>query len=244
MGPQQAVKKTILLADDARSMLDLEKSFFRREQFDILLAENGPQTYEMAIQGAPDIIFMDLDMGDMGGDEICLRFKAHPDLHNIPVVLVINPNNPDDRLRCQRAGCDDVLLKPPRQNQFLKTAEKHLSVPRRAAPRVEARMHVRYCQAGDEYELTDYSINVSTGGVFIETPEPLPVDTPLTLTFTIPGNAEPISCSGRVAWINSPHGLKHQRLPPGMGIQFVGLSLEEMAVLRAFVMRSLVTPEW
>jgi len=244
MGLPRGDKKTILLADETKSMLDLEKSFFRREQFDLLLAENGPQAYEMALQGAPDLIFMNIHMGDMGGDDLCLRFKAHPDLYGIPLILVINRNNPDERLRCQHACCDDVLLKPPRQNQFLKTAEKHMRISRRAAPRVEARMHVCYRQAADEYELTDYSINVSTGGLFIETSEPLPVDTPLTLSFTVPGYDEPIACSGRVAWVNFPHCLKHQRLPPGMGIQFVGLSLEEMAVLRSYVMRSLVTPAW
>jgi uncharacterized protein (TIGR02266 family) len=237
-------KTTILLADSTPSILDLEKSFFRRGNYHILSAGCAADVYETALARRPDILFMGLDMEDMPGDELCLRLRAHADLCSVPMVLVIRPNRPGDLLRCERSGCDDVLLKPPRQHQFLKTVEKHLSVPRRAAPRVETRMHVTYRESNGTRDLTDFSINMSTGGVFIETENPLPVDTSLLLEFTIPDGEKPIKCRARVAWINPGDGSGVRRLPRGMGLQFVGLSLDDMAVIRAFVMRSFVVPEW
>jgi uncharacterized protein (TIGR02266 family) len=240
----QDVKTTILLADGASTILDVEKAFFRREHYEVLLANNAQEVYETAIAHRPDIIFMGFHMQEMGGDELCLRFKSHAELCQVPVVLVIHPNRPDDLLRCQRAGCDDILLKPPRRHHFLRAVEKHLKLPRRAAPRVEAKMHVTYREPSGDHALTNYSINVSTGGVFIETESPLPAGTPLLLDFTIPGHDDPIRCTGRVAWINEVDGPGKHRLPPGMGLQFFDLSLEHMAIIRSFVMRSLVIPEW
>ncbi|MGE4544960.1 MAG: TIGR02266 family protein [Pedobacter sp.] len=243
MWPQNA-KTTILLADGASTILEVEKNFFRRERYDILLANSAQEVYETAITHHPDIIFMGLQMQEMCGDELCLRFKAHAELCHVPVVLVVQPHRPDDFLRCQRSGCDDILLKPPRRHHFLRAVEKHLKVPRRAAPRVEAKMHVTYREPSGEHALTHFSINISTGGLFIETETPLPVGTPLLLDFTLPGHHDIVRCKGRVAWVNHADGPKHLRLPPGMGLQFFDLTLEDMALVRSYIMRSLVVPDW
>jgi Tfp pilus assembly protein PilZ len=68
--------------------------------------------------------------------------------------------------------------------------------------------------------ITNYIVNMSTGGMFIETPELVPVNTLLKVELMLPGST-PITCMGRVAWTNGPHTLKKQSLPYGMGIQFL-----------------------
>lgn len=240
----QDVKTTVLLADGTRTILDLEKSFFCREQYIIHMATGAQEVFDLAVAHQPDILFMGAELCDMCGAEMCLRLKAHPNLCHLPVVLVVQPNMPHELLRCQRAGCDDILQRPPRRHQFLQAIEKHLQVPRRAAPRVQVHMHVKYREPSGEHDLTHYSVNVSTGGLYIETRSPLPVDTPLQLEFTIPGHVNPICCQGRVAWVNAFDDSRTKRLPEGMGVQFLGLTLEDMAVIRAFIMRSLVVPDW
>lgn len=92
--------------------------------------------------------------------------------------------------------------------------------------------------------MTCFSINVSTGGVFVETESSLPVETPLVLKFILPGHSNPINCKGRVAWVNDVKAPRNRRLPPGMGLQFMDPSLEDMAVVRSFVMQSLAVPKW
>ncbi|WP_225072350.1 TIGR02266 family protein [Desulfuromonas sp. CSMB_57] len=234
----------VLLADDSESLLEMEKSFFRRQDFRVLLADNGRRAYEIVLSEEPDIVFLDLNMPEMAGDEVCLRIKSHAVLCNVPVLLLIQSNSPEDLLRCRHAGCDGVLLKPPRQHLFLQAVEKHLQVPRRAAPRVEMRLQVRFRLADGEHYLTDYTVNVSTGGFFLESQQPLPPGTPLSLEFSLPGHTEPIRCSAQVAWVNQPTDKKNRRLPAGMGVQFQDLSLKDMSLIRSFVTRALVTPEW
>ncbi len=69
--------------------------------------------------------------------------------------------------------------------------------------------------------ITNYVVNMSTGGMFIETSELLPVDTLLKVELMLPGTKTPMTCKARVAWANGPHTLKKQSLPYGMGLQFL-----------------------
>jgi uncharacterized protein (TIGR02266 family) len=84
----------------------------------------------------------------------------------------------------------------------------------RRQPRLPIRLEVEYRTAGAF--LVSYSVNLSKGGIFIETSSPLEVGGQLELAFEVPG-AGALEVIGQVAWVrqNSTDGL-----PDGMGIQF------------------------
>ncbi|PNU20329.1 two-component system response regulator [Geothermobacter hydrogeniphilus] len=227
-------RKKVLLADDVELFLELEKTFFRREQVDLLIARNGVEAVELARREKPHLIFMDLFMPEMNGDAACRAIKADPELADIPLLMVTHGGREADLERCRAAGCDDLLLKPINRHQFVDAASRYLRLSERQAPRVDARLQVRYGE-GLERELTDYSLNISTGGVFLETTNPLPPGSPLSLEFNLPQRSEPIVSQARVAWINDPKRITKPHLPPGMGVQFLDLSLADLQAVRDFV---------
>jgi len=92
--------------------------------------------------------------------------------------------------------------------------------------------------------LTDYSINLSTGGVFIESSMILPEGTELTVKFNLPNSDTIIIANARVAWVNDPLCLKKVSLPPGMGLQFLTLSMEDMHTIRRFLDNGEFMPTW
>jgi uncharacterized protein (TIGR02266 family) len=97
----------------------------------------------------------------------------------------------------------------------------------------------------DQHKLmTNYTVNVSTGGVFIESNDILPVDTSLIIKFKLPDNDIIITCNARVAWTNEPGQLKKVNLSPGMGIQFVDLSLDNLQAIRNFLTEGDLKPVW
>jgi uncharacterized protein (TIGR02266 family) len=83
--------------------------------------------------------------------------------------------------------------------------------------------------------LTNYSINLSTGGVFVETHNILPVNKEVIVKFNLPESDTVIISKARVAWTNDPGFLKKTTLPPGMGLQFLDLSLENMRTIRKYL---------
>jgi len=111
----------------------------------------------------------------------------------------------------------------------------------------EQRREVRlaiYYSSEQQKLIRDFAVNVSAGGVFIETADVLPVDTPLVVVFTLPVRDMLITCNARVAWTNEPGSLKKMSLPPGMGLQFLDLPLETMYLLREFLHRGEIVPSW
>jgi len=83
--------------------------------------------------------------------------------------------------------------------------------------------------------LHDYSIDISIGGLFVETGNILPVNKEVIVKFTLPESDNPIISRARVAWTNEPGFLKKSSLPPGMGLQFINLSLDNMRAIRAYL---------
>ncbi|TYO99870.1 uncharacterized protein (TIGR02266 family) [Geothermobacter ehrlichii] len=232
-------RKKVLLVDDVELFVELEKTFFHRANVTLLVARNGAQAVEIARRERPDLIFMDLFMPVMDGDQACMRIKADPELAHIPIVMVTHGGREDYLQRCRKAGCDDVLLKPVNRHKFTAVASRYLGLQERRAPRVPVRLQVRYGN-GPEKELTDFSINLSTGGLFLVTDHPLPVDTELRLSFVFPDRNRPVVARARVAWINDDDERVKPELPTGMGVQFVDLSLDDLRAIRAFVRRQLM----
>jgi uncharacterized protein (TIGR02266 family) len=92
--------------------------------------------------------------------------------------------------------------------------------------------------------MSNYSVNLSTGGIFLESSAPLPVDTLLVVEFVLPINSRLIVCKARVAWVNRPEAMAKPSLPAGMGIQFLDLSLENVQVIRKFLGKFDLVPTW
>ncbi|MEZ4600427.1 MAG: TIGR02266 family protein [Syntrophotaleaceae bacterium] len=229
------IRKKILLVDADGFSREWERADADQGEYEFLVACSGVQAYESAVYDRPDLIVMNAVLPELNGDECCCRLKTHPDLKKIPVVLVVDLAHQDMLDRCRRAGCDDLIPGPVDWSQMTEVCRKHLRIQLGAAPRIPVRMTVFYGPASDRRKLSNYSINISAGGLFIETDSPLPMNTPLDLEFVLPGQPLPISCQGRVAWVNEPPKKQNPFMPCGMGVQFLDLSVEDMHLVRSFM---------
>lgn len=117
------------------------------------------------------------------------------------------------------------------------------SSEQRPEPRFKVRLAIFYGLKHQKL-MTDYAVNMSTGGIFIETENILPVGTPLFVEFMLPNNDMLITCKARVAWTNEPDVLKSSVHPPGMGLQFLNLSLENIHAIRNFFDKGGLAPVW
>ncbi|SES85833.1 TIGR02266 family protein [Stigmatella erecta] len=100
-------------------------------------------------------------------------------------------------------------------------------------PRLEYELPVAY-QSVSGF-ITDWAVNISRGGLFINTKKPLSVGSPVRLIVSLPGTKFPFDLTGRVTRINTAHeGANHV---PGMAIEFVNVDDEKRALLEQFVDR-------
>lgn len=237
------VTRKVLLADDVKLFLELEKAFFRRRGIEFLVACTGREALELTREHRPGLVLMDLYMPEMNGDEACRQLKSDPGTAAIPVVMVTQGDSEEQLACCRSAGCDDILLKPLNGRAMEQMVGRYLHLQPRREVRFKVRLKVLH---GPEPQnlLADYTVNLSSGGLFLETSRPLPLDTPLTLAFTLPGREQPLRCRGRVAWVNLPEMMSKPDLPAGMGLQFTDLALDDLRALRAFLVSQGVQPCW
>jgi len=80
--------------------------------------------------------------------------------------------------------------------------------------------------------LSDYTHNISRGGMFIRTAQPSDVGTVLCFTIRAPALGEPIELRGVVRWVVEP-GQASKHRPAGMGIAFVYDSPDHKGALEA-----------
>jgi uncharacterized protein (TIGR02266 family) len=101
----------------------------------------------------------------------------------------------------------------------------------RRVPRANAYLCIDLCSEHNFW--TGLTMNLSEGGVFVATHVILPPGSLVGLHLELPRNARRIMTLGEVRWSRQYTG--NDDVPPGLGIQFVGLDEESMLAIRRFV---------
>ena len=118
-------KKTLLIADDDRTMHDLYPQYLG-DAYEYLHAYNGVDALIMAVDLLPDLVILDVLMPGLDGREVCKKIKSHPKTKGIRVVMVTGKNEQSDRLVGFEVGADDYLEKPYSLEILARTVEKQL----------------------------------------------------------------------------------------------------------------------
>jgi uncharacterized protein (TIGR02266 family) len=103
----------------------------------------------------------------------------------------------------------------------------------RQADRLEHELLVAY-KTVDGF-ITDWAVNISRGGIFINTRNPLEVGTTVRLIISLPDTAFPFDLSGRVTRVNHPHNPSNH--VSGMGIEFLDVEDDKRERIERFVER-------
>ncbi len=227
-------KAKILLVDDTRLVLELEKSFLKLSRVEVATAANGVEALEQIRRDRPDLIFMDMNMPAMDGISCCSLLKADPFLCKIPVVMLTTAGREGDRERALQAGCDDYLTKPIDRREFLEKARKYTEA-------VERRQHRILCHfpalfLSGKSPLGAYALDISDGGVFLATKAEVRPARPLRVALYLP-SVSPVlmELAGVVAWVNEEGKRVKDKLPAGFGLEFQDLDEQETAMLNAFL---------
>lgn len=101
---------------------------------------------------------------------------------------------------------------------------------RRRPPRVPLIVDIEF--SADSPPMRRRTTNIGPGGLFIETPTPLPEGVPVRLRFALPGHAQPMTVEAAVAWAEPQLG---------MGLRFIWLEPTDRAAIQRYIAARLRT---
>ena len=122
----------ILLVEDNEMNRDMLTRRLTRRGFAVVSAVDGPSGVSMAQSESPDLILMDVALGEMDGWEATLLIKANPQTSGIPIIALTAHALASDRDRSIQVGCVDFDTKPVDFGRLMSKVSAHVAVPAEA----------------------------------------------------------------------------------------------------------------
>jgi len=105
-------KKRVLVIDDDELIRETVRLALDHSGFEVTVLAD-PARAEAAVREArPDLVLLDLYMGEESGLDLCRRLKAEPATRSVPVIVLSGSNEPVDVLAGIDAGAVEYLKKP------------------------------------------------------------------------------------------------------------------------------------
>ncbi|MEM6537142.1 MAG: phosphate regulon transcriptional regulator PhoB [Pseudomonadota bacterium] len=102
----------VLVVEDEESIVTLLEYNFRRENFQVIVANDGEDALLKVEETQPDIVILDWMLPKMSGVEVCRQLRSNEATGNIPVIMLTARSEENDRIRGLDIGADDYLTKP------------------------------------------------------------------------------------------------------------------------------------
>jgi len=121
--------KTVLLADDSRTIQQAVRMTFAGEDVKLIAASDGEAALQAAKQSKPDLILADVLMPKLGGYELCQRVRADAALKDVPVLLLGGPA-PIDPAKAMAVGANGHMPKPFDSGKLIEHVRTILANPK------------------------------------------------------------------------------------------------------------------
>jgi CheY-like chemotaxis protein len=102
----------ILLVEDNEANRDMLSRRLRRHGYEIVCAVDGPDGIAKAASGRPDLILMDIALGEMDGWEAIRIIRSSPETRDMPIIVLTAHALAADRNRSAEMGCAGFETKP------------------------------------------------------------------------------------------------------------------------------------
>ncbi len=118
----------IMIVDDEFFISRSLAFLLEKEGYECCTANDGEEALQLLDQEKPDLLFLDINMPNKNGYEVCREIKANPETQHIVVIMLTAKGQSEFEDKSFGAGADAFLLKPYDPNQVMALVEKSLKI--------------------------------------------------------------------------------------------------------------------
>jgi len=102
-------KKTILIVDDEKPIVDILVYNLQKEGYNTIEANDGLTAVDIALSQKPDLILLDIMLPKMDGLTVCKKIRT---TLNVPILMLTARDEEIDKIVGLELGADDYVTKP------------------------------------------------------------------------------------------------------------------------------------
>ena len=119
----------ILYVEDNPDNVYMLSRRLKKKGFELIIAGDGQEGIDKAIEESPDLILMDLSLPTMDGWTATAEIKKINEVKDIPIIALSAHAMPEHRDRAIKAGCSDYDTKPVDIKRLISKMAQYIELP-------------------------------------------------------------------------------------------------------------------
>ena len=152
----------ILIVDDDINICELLRLYIEREDYSVVIANDGEQAVELFNQEQPDLVLLDIMLPKLDGWQVCKEIRKNS---NRPIIMLTAKGELFDKILGLELGADDFIIKPFEAKEVM--ARIH-AVLRRTSPPAESEQQKEINWDKLSINLTNYELRIN--GTLVDAP--------------------------------------------------------------------------
>lgn len=104
-------RKKILIIEDDATISSMYKSSLEKDGYTVVVAPEGERGWQLAGSQLPNLILLDIILPKLDGFSVLDKLRQDPKTKGIPVIMLTNLGQDEDKARGKKLGAVDYWVK-------------------------------------------------------------------------------------------------------------------------------------
>ena len=101
----------VLIAEDNEDLSIIYSAKLTEEGYSVATARDGKEALDSIRERMPDVLLLDVIMPRMDGLEFLRKAQKDPSLAALPIIVMTNLGQDEDRVQCEKLGAKKFVVK-------------------------------------------------------------------------------------------------------------------------------------